>query len=329
MIRRIFGITLLVVGLIGVGLSFAGVRLLYNTIDEVTAGLDEALRLTTESLDTVVETLVLAQSTVQDMNTAVNTAQTTAANLATTIDDTQPLLDELGRVATQDIPESVEAVQASLPALEQAAGTIDSTLRTLSRFEIDQSILGFRLQYDLGIDYNPDLPFDVAVIEIGTSLEDIPESLRSLEEQLTLTSENLDTISQNVNQLGEDIGVINERIAETDPLLQEYMRIFAELNDNIRLVRQQLEERAAAVKQAVTIAFVWIGLMQLPALYLGLELVTGERDPDRYVSREEFEAVLAKVRDGETAVTPEADEGEPENEDEQVDDVDESSANHS
>ena len=53
------------------------------------------------------------------------------------------------------------------------------------------SVLG--LNYSLGVDYNPNVPFDDTVLTLGESLDGLPESLRSLQTYADETNQNLDT----------------------------------------------------------------------------------------------------------------------------------------
>lgn len=294
MLRRLIGVILLVIGLVGIAFSILAANALHDGIDTAVVTLDESLQLASEGLENVIDTLEFTQTAVTDINDLIATIETTANDLSAAIDNTQPMLSSTSAVVTQDVPESLEAFQEALPALEQAASTIDSTLRTLSRFEIDQTILGFRLQYDLGIDYNPEIPFDVAITEVGESLDGLPERLREMEPQLEATSEDLTTISADITEAATEIQSINETLTELDPLLVEHIRIATEANDSLRRVRGDLDDQAAAAKEIASILFALLAVMQVPALYLGFELVTGQRDPNQFVTKSELDSLLAR-----------------------------------
>ena len=290
MLRRLLGVVLLLMGIGGIVLAVGARSMTHQLLDSVSVEVDNGLRLTSESLDNVNATLLVAKDTIEDVNLTMGTVQTMTTNLAQTMNETGPLIEQSTVVATEQVPDSIEAVQEAIPALVDVAGTIDSTLTTLSRFKIEREILGFELNYDLGIDYNPEVRFDDAVVGIGDSLEGLPESLRALSVYLSIANENLDTISTDLLALSQDMERLNEDIAQLDPILDEYIRIVTELNDSLRSIRTQINEQVETAKNVTTIAFLWLGLTQIIPLYLGFELVTGQRDPDRYVTREEFEA---------------------------------------
>ena len=278
MFRRFLGLLMLLIGLGGIGMAVVGARLGHQLVDRVAMNFEETLQRTSDSLDLVSETLALAKSSIADVNAVVDTAGTTADNLATSVADTRPLLGQISVVATDQVPDSLESVQNAFPSLEQVAGVIDRTLVTLNSFRIDETILGLKIQYDLGIDYEPEIPFDQSVRELGEGLEGIPESLRAMEEYITVTSDNLETVSQDIRTLANDLETVNGRINEFDPLLDEYLVMVTNINDNTRQMRAQIEEESANLKNGITLALVWLALTQVAPLYLGWELITGRRE---------------------------------------------------
>ena len=121
------------------------------------------------------------------------------------------------------------------------------------------------------------MPFDQTVRELGTSIEGLPEQLRGLAEHVDRSSANLQNLSDNITTVGNDLAVVNGRIAELDPLLDEYGRIVTELNDQTRLLRAGINTQLEGIKQTINIVMIWFILTQIAPLYLGWELVTGRR----------------------------------------------------
>ena len=278
MFRRILGLLMLLIGIGGIGIAIFGAQMGHQLVDRVGTNFEQTLTLTSDSLDTVSETLVLAKSSIADINTVVTTTGTTANNLATTVEDTRPLLEQISTVATDQVPDSLETVQDAFPSLEQVAGVIDRTMVTLNSFRIDEEIFGFNIQYDLGIDYEPEIPFDQSVQALGQGLEGIPESLRAMEAYITVTNDNLETVSQDIRTLADDLQTVNGRINEFDPILDEYLVLVTDINDSTRQMRAQIEDESARLKNGITLAMVWLALTQIAPLYLGWELLTGRRD---------------------------------------------------
>ena len=195
MLGRVIAVVLLLVGIVGIGIAIAGVLFGFQVVDALSESLDETLALTSESLDTVNDTLLLTQQTMAQTGQAIGTVADTTDSVAQTLADTQPLLDEVSRVTTVDVPDSLDAVQGAVPNLVAVAGAVDNTLETLSRFDFQRTVFGVPIGFDLGIDYDPEAPFDESVAQIGSSLEEVPDNLRGLQVHLDTANDNLAAIS--------------------------------------------------------------------------------------------------------------------------------------
>lgn len=278
MFRRFLGLLMLIIAFGGIALAVFGARLGHALVDRVAANFEQTLLLTSQSLDTVSETLVLAKSSIADVNTVMETAETTADDLAQTVSDSRPLLGQISNVTSEQVPDSLETIQAAFPSLEQVAGVIDRTLVTLNNFRIDETILGFNLQYDLGVDYAPEVPFDQSVRELGEGLEGLPESLRTLQIYINVTNDNLLTVSQDIRNLADDLNTVNGRITELEPIIDEYIVLITTTNDTTRQLRAQINDEVQNIKNGITLVMVWLAITQVAPLYLGWELVTGRRE---------------------------------------------------
>ncbi len=279
MFRRIIGILLTVIAIGGIILSVVGYRAVGSFIDDIGVSFSDNLDLLSDSLSAVEDTLVLTKSTVSDATASFDTLNTTAVDMSDALQETQPLLNQVGTIASNQIPASIEAVQETIPDVAQVAGIIDDTLATLNNFQINQSILGIDFNYDLGINYDPDVPFDVSVQRLGNSLDGLPEELRQLDGFVTTTNDNLTVLSQDILQLSQDLEQVQGNLSQTPQLIDEYIRIVNQIEDNIRQTKNSLNQQLEQAKFGLSLLFVWIGLTQLAPLYLGLELLFGRRQP--------------------------------------------------
>ncbi len=289
MFRKLIGFLLLLIGVVGVALSIAGIYFSNQIVSAMGGGLDSTLKLTADSLSTVEDTLTLAQTTVGDVNAGLDTVGITADDLAKTLADTRPLLDQVSQVATEDVPNNIEAMQATIPNMAEVAGVIDDTLITLNAFKIEESILGVDFNYNLGVDYQPTIPFDETVTAMGSSLDGMPDQLRSLQPNIATASDNLATVSDDIYAVSDDLAVINGRIAEVEPLLGDYIGIVGDINGAIINTREQVNTQLKTVSLALKIGLVWLGLMQFAILYLGWDLIIGERYDVEKLEKEEKE----------------------------------------
>ena len=288
MFRKLIGFLLLLIGVVGVALSIAGIYFSDQIVSAMGDGLDSTLKLTADSLVTVEDTLSLAKITIGDVNAGLDTVGVTADDLAKTLEDTRPVLDQITQVATEDVPDNIEAMQATIPNIAEVAGVIDDTLITLNAFKIEESILGIDINYDLGVNYHPTVPFDETVTAMGRSLDDMPDQLRDLQPNIQTASDNLATVSKDIYAVSDDLAVINGRIAEVEPLLGDYIGIVGDINGAVTTTREQVNTQLNTVGLALKIGLIWLGLMQFAILYLGWDLIIGERyDVDKLEEEKE------------------------------------------
>jgi hypothetical protein len=165
-------------------------------------------------------------------------------------------------------------VQNAIPAVAEVAGVIDDTLLTLNDFKIEEEILGFELNYDLGVNYAPTVPFDETVSGLGTSLDGFPDRLRELEPSLTAANENLGLVSENIYAVSDDLAVINGRVADVEPLLGDYIGIVQNINTTLSTTQSTVQAQVGNIKLALQILFAWLGFLQFSLLYLGWDLMT-------------------------------------------------------
>ncbi len=286
MFKRLLGIVILLVGVLGLLISIGGTIVSRAVIDQLGATLETTLTLAYDSLDAVDDTLHLTQTSVEEAGASLDTLAETAVNVSTTMNDTQPLLDKVTESATQQIPDSIEAIQLALPDVAEAAGAIDDTIRVLDSFELDRQVFGIPIQFDLGIDYQPTAPLDATVLTLGASLDGVPEDLRSLESDLLRTSANLALIGSNIETIAGDLDSISQTVDGINPLLDQYIDIVAQTQELIAQAQADLGDQLGLLQLAVTALFVWLGLNQIVPLYIGWTLMSGD-DIDEEESKEE------------------------------------------
>ena len=285
-LRRIIGAIIIAVGLIGLigGLVYA--YLLQDAAArlerEVASGMDLGL----EGLEVISDTLQVLTKTVDDSAEVMDAAVASADQTAATLETLQPAVQELSSVVSTDLPNSIEAIQAALPALEQAASTIDGTLRALADFEWAAvvPIINFELGFGLGIEYDPPVPLDQSVAQISEAMAGLPTHLDGIEADLLSTSQALGETVINVQEVGETLAVVSEDLHATSEALHEYDALFTRTIDQARELRWSVRDQIRTGRAIVSGLLIWLALSQLAPLYLGYSLLF----PQPAASREEM-----------------------------------------
>jgi hypothetical protein len=281
-IKRLLGIVVILTALLGMGLSGGIYWYGQRAIEAAVAQSDGALATLGTTLQTTQEVLGVAKTSLNDVGEILATVEGTTDNLAQTIRDTGPFLDQIDTIATEQVPDSLQTFNDVIPNIATVAGTVDNTLTILSGFGFERNLdyglikLG-TINFNLGIDYNPTVRFDESILQLGASIEDLPDQLRTLDSHLAVTAENLEAISVDITTLGVNISDINETIGTTPALLDEYSAILTQIQDDISQARLQIAQQEANAKLVVTVLAVWFGLTQIAFLYLGTELLFNKR----------------------------------------------------
>lgn len=279
-IRKLFGLVIILVALAGIAMSVGCTLYSGDVIDDAVGQLSGGIDLVNLNLENTNEALVVAQDAIVETTDAIDNLSETAGNLSKTVSDTEPLLDQISNVSSQQIPEGLETVQKTLPNIAEVAGSVDDTLNALSGFGFDQELpfIG-SINFDLGIDYDPNQRFDASIIELGNGLEGLPEDLRALETEFDTTKENLSAVSGNIETISDDLLEINAEVEEIPELLNTYISSINDVQSSLSQTKAQITDQVDLAKQAVFYLAIWFSLLQLAPLVYGFQLLFGRSQP--------------------------------------------------
>jgi hypothetical protein len=119
-------------------------------------------------------------------------------------------------------------------------------------------------------------------VKLLPQLEQLSGSLRAMESYAGEVD--IETIGQDVKTLSEDVATINAQIGEFVVLVDQYIAVVDNINTTIGQVQTNLDGQLSTAKTIIVIAMLWILLAQLAPLYLGWELVMGQREGGGTVS---------------------------------------------
>jgi hypothetical protein len=283
MFRRIIGLIILLATLVVLIALFAVAYYFGPALDMAAAGVDDSLTLTVDTLETVSATLTQTQSALVSINASLDTAAQTTANLSTTVVDTIPLLEQVAVVVSDQLPNNIENIQTAIPNIAAVATVVDNALTRLAAFKIDQTIpIPFNpieIQYDLGIEYDPEVPFGDSMEQLGEGLDGLPEELRALRGELEISTANLQTLSDDLNAASGDVEAINAELAKFIPLLDQYLDLVNQMIEGIGKIRVDIFTNLETVRLVGTILLLALALTQLAPLVVGLDLLTARHEP--------------------------------------------------
>ncbi len=277
--RRIIGGVILLVGLAGLAAGAYGVVWVQGAAEttekEITSGMDFGL----EALETISDTLQVLILTVDDTAEVLDSAVESSEATVETLDAIRPAVEELSNIIALGLPDSIEAVQAAMPAVEQASSAIDATLRTLAAFEWSATIpiIDYEMGFGLGVEYDPITPLDASVAQVSAALAELPSHLTGIEEDLETTHDSLGQTATSIENAAENLATVSLGLQATSASLAEYNVLIDRATDRLRQMRWNVRDNIRLARIALGLALGWFALSQLAPLYLGGTLLLSPR----------------------------------------------------
>lgn len=278
MARRIIGITFIVAAIVGLIFSLAGVVFVWVVREPVTQNIISTVDLIDTTLEATSQGLTVADDTLTQAITDLGTLESTIQTAADTLDDSVPMVETLTDLTSESLPGAIEATQTGLSTAQDAARSIESTLRLIS------SIPFIPIE-----SYQPEVSFTEALQDVSSSLETLPETLLSMEESLNTTKGNLALMAAQVRDISGNIGDLVNSLYKVQLVVSQYQDVIRTLLVRVESFRVNLSTIINVSAWLFTVIFIWLGIAQLGLLTQGLERIdwpgreemeVGEIQPD-------------------------------------------------
>lgn len=130
MIRRIIGFILLAVGILGVVLSVVGIFFGSQVMDNVGVAAKNTMALASDGLVTTKGALEQTKASVQEVSSTVSNVQSAVLNTSETVNQADAFAKEVIRIVSQDVPNAIDDVHATIPPTALVAKTFLSDVET-------------------------------------------------------------------------------------------------------------------------------------------------------------------------------------------------------
>jgi hypothetical protein len=172
------------------------------------------------------------------------------------------MVETLSSLTSESLPGAIEATQTGLNSVQDAARSIESTLRLIT------SIPFIPIE-----SYDPEVSFTDALEDVSSSLEPIPDSLLEMEKTLNKTKGNLVLISAQVRIIARNIGELKTSLYQVQLVVGQYQDVITVLQSRVETFRSNLSTIITISIWLFTIIFIWLGIAQLGLLTQGLERI--------------------------------------------------------
>lgn len=259
-----------VAGWVGLAASVAALILGWMIVESIVVRLQGPVELSVATIDAIEETLDLVDSVTGELENGLGTAGDSLAAASAAAADSSGNLEDLADFLDGDLVANIEAIQGSMPAAIQAAGAIDDTLRALSL---------------LGVDYDPEQPFDESLRAIDAALQDLPT-------QLTVQAGAVRALVPTTERFAGDAAALASSISALVDDMERSGEILDGYRETVEEARALVDETGATFTTSVWLfrAFILAAAIAGAALSIGL-IAVGRREPGEVVAVDEVEVL--------------------------------------
>ncbi len=265
-IRRIFGLLLIIAAIGGLIISIAGIYYLWRLEPSMVSGMQNTVTLLADTLEATSQGLVVTKDALKNSVGMIGNMQTTLETTAKTIESTDPMINDIAELMDKQLPDTIRATQQSLNTAQESAAVIDSVLGTLSSIPLLGS----------GIGYSPDVPLATALGDVSKSLEGLPESFAGMEENLRNTQSNVQTFQADLTVVAESVGQIEASVAQYEQVVNAYQESLGQVQSQMAQLSTNAPTYVHTLVVAITAFLVWMILAQIGLFTQGYEMFTLE-----------------------------------------------------
>ena len=257
-LKRILGLVLVIISIVSLIISVGGSITLWGVRPAITTALQDTFQLVSETSATTQKALTVADQALQDATNSVTLLSNSTTSLANSIGGAQDALSSVTQLVKTDLPETIAAAQTALKSAASTAKVVDNFLSGISRIQF------------LNINYNPDVPLDQTITNIGNSLTNLPATLEKIGTDLDSVSGNLPDVVKAVRGLGTTISAITTTLAKAQTVIKEYAAQLARATTAVQQISEGVPTYVTLFSAALTFIMLWIIAVQLIVLAIGL-----------------------------------------------------------
>ena len=204
--RRVIGVILLVVGVVGVVLAIGLIVVGTQFMGGIGATINSTLTMVTDSMNTTKAALEQTKSTVVEVTNGLDDVQKTVVDTGETVKQADALFSQAMTITSQDIPDTLDEVNAILPS---TAATTQALLGNVETAMVDASAI---------VDQNGPLVNQALVI----TTQDVPDTLDQVHAAIPPAAEVTKSLLGNVEMTMADTA---QTIDQADAAVKQVVRI--------------------------------------------------------------------------------------------------------
>ena len=264
-LKRILGLVWVIVAVVSLIVSSGGVIALWSARSAINTALEDTFQLVSETAVTTQKALAVADQALQDAAGSIKILTGLTDTLADSIGGGQDALTSVTQLLRDDLPATLETAQTALASAAETAKVVDTFLSGLARIQF------------LNIDYNPAVPLDQSISNIGASLANLPATLGQLGDDLDSIRSDLPDIVKAIDGLGTAISSVSSMLEKAQTVLKEYAAQLARATAAVQQISEGVPTYVTLFITVLTFIMLWIIVVQLIVLVIGWRWFTADR----------------------------------------------------
>ena len=245
--------TLVVSGVVALVGSIVGLVLGLFMVNNLSDYLTQSVAVSESALGAVEETLGVLESVSVEVDEGIGAAAASIAAASDAVLTASGELDDVADFLDGELQTSIETLLETMPAAIQTAGVIDGTLSALSF---------------LGVNYDPEQPFDASLMAAQDALEAIPPQLTAQAEAIRGLVPVSEQFAEDAAATAEAFDTLRVELESSQTLIDSYRATLDEAQSVVESTASSLTAtnwllRFIVVLMAVTGSAIAIGLITL------------------------------------------------------------------
>jgi hypothetical protein len=257
-VKRSLGVVFVVIAAVSLVISAGGIIALWGAKPAVTTALEDTFQLVSETAVTTQQALNVADQALQDAAKTIAVLSGSMTSLAKSMGGAQDALTSVTQLVQTDLPKTIDTAQTALESAAATAKVVDNFLSGISRISF------------LNINYNPDVPLDQAITNIGDSLNNLPETLNKIGGDLANVNGSMPGMVKAINGLGDTIDSITTTLDKAQTVIKEYAVQLARASAAVQQISNGVPTYVTLFIAVLTFIMLWIVAVQLIVLAIGV-----------------------------------------------------------
>jgi hypothetical protein len=280
LLRRLLGGLVMAAGILGLILSLAGLTAVWVLKPTLAVYLDSTINTLITSIDNSQKVMEVTGDALEATVESIDALSTMLSSTATSVEDTQPIIKQIGDFMGKKLPATLESAATSLLTAQQGAEVLDNTLKSLDAFRnlLSTAPLISAFVQPSAQPYDPETSLAESLGDLADSLEDLPGMFTDMSANLGKADDNLVTVQNSLTTMSESVLKISTS-------LNEYKVMVAESKSSMNNIRTMLTSFQASLPTVLnwtaivlTLIFFWLLAAQVVILSQGWELFQGTAD---------------------------------------------------